>query len=186
MRCSFGYILRSRIFASGTTVALPGTCAYALEPELCLVLGAPLAGSVDRETARAAVAAVAPACEINQARVPPDAADAVRLADGTGNWGIVVGPPNPAAVAGDGLSATAVRVFNGQTEVGRSPMQPDMDDPFASLASLSRLLAVHGRSLHPGDHVITGSFTRVVVTGAAFWRAEFDNVGQVTVDVVPE
>jgi 2-keto-4-pentenoate hydratase len=179
----FGYILRSRVFASGATVRLTGAYAFALEPELCLVLGAPLSGPVDRDTARAAVAGVTPAFEINQARLPPDASAAARLADGTGNWGIVVGTPDPAAVPSDTLAGTAVRLYQGDAEAGGSPGRPDMDDPFASLAALSALLGEHGRALRAGDHVITGAFTRAAVTGPGRWRATFDGVGEVAVDV---
>jgi 2-keto-4-pentenoate hydratase len=180
----FGYILRSHVFVSGARIALPGNCPFSLEPELCLVLAAPLAGPVSRAVARSAVGAVASAFEINQARVPAGAPDVVRLADGTGNWGIVVGAPNSAAVESDSLGATTVRVFKDDAQSGGSPAEPEMDDPFASLAALSDLLARHGRSLRAGDHVITGSFTRLAVTGPARWRAEFCGVGEVSLDVI--
>jgi 2-keto-4-pentenoate hydratase len=179
----FGYILRSRVFASSATVELTGSYGFSLEPELCLVLGQPLSGPVDRDTARAAVAGVAPAFEINQARLPADASDAARLADGTGNWGIVVGAAAPAPVASDTLADTVVRLYLDDADAGGSPAVPDMDDPFASLAALSALLAEHGRALRAGDHVITGSFTRAAVTGPGRWRATFDGVGEVAVDI---
>ncbi|HEY0119724.1 MAG TPA: fumarylacetoacetate hydrolase family protein [Cellulomonas sp.] len=179
----FGYIVRSRVFSSGATVTLAGEFGFALEPELCLVLGAKLRGPVDREAARAAVAGVAPAFEINQQRLAAAAPDALRLVDGTGNWGIVVGSPSSAARDGADLAAIDVRVFAGDQQVGSSPATPDMDDPFASLATLATLLDRHGRGLEPGDRVITGSFTRVAVAGPARFRATFDGVGEVVVDV---
>jgi 2-keto-4-pentenoate hydratase len=180
----FGYILRSRIFASGATIRLTGSYAFALEPELCLVLDAPLSGPVDRDTARAAVAGVAPAFEINQGRLPPEASDAARLADGTGNWGVVVGTPDPAAVPSDTLADTAVHLYRGDAKAGGSPgTLPDMDDPFASLAALSAQLGEHGRALRAGDHVITGAFARAAVTGPGRWRATFGGVGEVAVDI---
>lgn len=179
----FGYILAGHVFASGATVVLDGEFPFVLEPELCLILGAPLRGTVSRDAARAAVAAVAPAFEINQSRLPADATDTARLADGAGQWGIVTGTPNAAAVTAEALERTAVEVFDGDRPAARSPEVPDMDDPFASLASLSALLGAHGRSLRTGDRVITGSFTRVPVTGPALWRAVFAGVGEVSVDV---
>jgi 2-keto-4-pentenoate hydratase len=147
------------------------------------VLGAPLSGPVDRDAARAAVAGVAPAFEINQGRLPPDASDAARLADGTGNWGIVVGAPDPAVVSSDTLADTAVRLYRDDTEAGGQPGRPDMDDPFSSLAALSGQLGEHDRALRAGDHVITGAFTRAAVTGPGRWRATFDGVGEVAVDI---
>ena len=70
----FGYILDSRIMRSGDTLGHDRIMSCFIEPELCLVLGAPLKGEdVDPVTARDAVRAVAPAFELNEVRLPPEA-----------------------------------------------------------------------------------------------------------------
>src|SRR5262244_40696 len=105
----FGYVLQSRIFQSGATVPIAKIMNCALEPELCLIIGSPLHGdAVNAAEAKAAVRAVAPAFEINQRRVGPDAGQALLLADGLAQWGIVVGPGAPVR---DNLIETTVEFY---------------------------------------------------------------------------
>ena len=68
----FGYILQSRVFSSGAALPVTSIMNCHIEPELCLIVGSALRGpGVDREQAKAAVRAVAPAFEINEVRVQP-------------------------------------------------------------------------------------------------------------------
>ena len=55
----FGYVLRSRILDSGSTVQRASILNCRIEPELCLIVGSALSGdSVDAVEAKAAVRAV--------------------------------------------------------------------------------------------------------------------------------
>lgn len=171
----FGFILASRVHASGAVVRrLPG---LGVENELCWVLAEPLAGeSVTAADARRAVASVAPAFELNQNRLPNDAAPGARVADNLSQWGLVVGVLQPVAGIFDLdvlLEELTVTLLCDEELRERVPARGHIDDHFESLARLARELARFGRSLAPGEHVITGAYTRQRVERPATWRGEF-------------
>ncbi len=171
----FGFILASRIHPSGAILErLPG---LGVENELCWVLAEPLAGeSVTAEDARRAVAGVAPAFELNQSRLPDDAAPGLRVADNLSQWGLVVGEllSIPGAFDLDVLlEELTVTLLCDEGFCEQVPARGHIDDHFESLARLARELARFGRSLAPGEHVITGAYTRQRVEHPATWRGEF-------------
>ena len=174
----FGYVLQSRIFPSGTTAPITNIMNCAVEPELCLILGAPLRGdAVGVAEAKAAVRTVAPAFEINQRRVRPDAGQTLLLADGLAQWGIVVGPGAPVR---DSLVETTVEFYRDEQLVETKTPGATMDDPYLSLARLCRLLHKHGLGLEPGQPVITGSFCHHAVSRPGAYRAVFSGIGAVS------
>jgi 2-keto-4-pentenoate hydratase len=175
----FGYILDGRILRSGAAVPAGRITSCFIEPELCVVLGAPLRGeNVDPAAARAAVRGVAPAFELNEARLPPGAGHPAILADDLSNWGIVVGEEAP--VRPD-LTSTTVELWrDGELAATKTPGD-SMDDPFLSLSRLCALLHRYGRGLEAGQRVITGSFCNETVTGPGRWRAVFSGIGDVAV-----
>jgi 2-keto-4-pentenoate hydratase len=175
----FGYVLQSRIFPSAATMPIAKIMNCAVEPELCLIIGSPLRGdSVDVAEARAAVRAVAPAFELNQRRAGPDAGQALLLADGLAQWGIVVGPEAPVR---DRLVDTTVEFYrDGQLVETKTP-GATMDDPYLSLSRLCRLLHKYGFGLEPGQPVITGSFCHHAVRQPGTYRAVFSGIGEVSV-----
>ena len=175
----FGYILDGRIMRSGDTLRHDRITSCFIEPELCVVLGAPLRGeNVDPVTARDAVRAVAPAFELNEARLQPGAGHPAILADGLSNWGIVVGKEVP--VRPNLTGATVELWHDGELITTRTPGD-SMDDPFLSLSRLCALLHQYGRGLESGQRVITGSFCNETVEGPGDWRAVFSGVGEVAV-----
>lgn len=175
----FGYILQSRIFPSGSTVPVAKIMNCAVEPELCLIIGSPLRGdSVDAATAKAAVRAVAPAFEINQRRVQPNNGDALLLADGLAQWGIVVGAEAPVR---DGLVDTTVEFYRDEQLVETKTPGATMDDPYLSLSRICRLLHKYGLGLEPGQPVITGSFCHHAVRQPGTYRSVFSDIGEVVV-----
>lgn len=175
----FGYLLESRLLRSGDTLGHHQITSGYLEPELCLVLGAPLRGDdIDPDAARAAVRAIAPAFELNERRLRPGVDDATTIADGLGNWGIVVGAEAPVQ---SGLTETTVELWLDDVLVGAKTPGESMDDPFLSLSRLCVLLHRHGRGLEVGQRVITGSFCNRTVQGPGTWRALFSGVGEVRV-----
>ena len=161
----FGFILKSRILESGGQINISAIQRGGIENELCFVIGEPLGGSATREDAIAAVAAVAPAFEVNQRRIQGDASPGVRIADGLANWGLVVGTPVPAPANLDDL--TVVLSTSG-AELGRVNAAGHIDDHYESLATLARKLDEHGLGLRPGDRVITGAFTRTALAPGVY------------------
>jgi 2-keto-4-pentenoate hydratase len=175
----FGYVLDSRILRSGEAVAWDEITGCYLEPELCLVLGAPLRGDdIDPVAARAAVRAVAPAFELNEVRLRPGADHATTVADGLGTWGIVLGPEAPLR---PNLTETTVQLWHDDELVAARQPGDSMDDPFLSLSRLCALLHQYGRGLQPGQRVITGAFCNESVPGPGSWRADFSAIGEVAV-----
>lgn len=178
----FGYVLHSRIFPSGAMVPATHIVNCAVEPELCLIIGSPLRGdAVDAQQAKAAVRAVAPAFEINQRRVPPDAGHALLVADGLAQWGVVVGPEAPVR---DGLVHTAVTFYCDDQLLETQTPGTTMDDPYLSLARVCRLLHRYERGLEPGQPVITGAFYHHIVRRPGTYRAVFSDVGEVSVQCI--
>lgn len=171
----FGFVLASRIHASGAVLQrLPG---LGVENELCWVLAESLAGeSVTAADARRALASVAPAFELNQNRLPGNAAPGLRVADNLSQWGLVVGELQPLAELVDPdvlLRELTVALLCDEELCERVPARGHIDDHFESLARLARELARFGRSLAPGEHVITGAYTRQRVEGPGTWRGDF-------------
>jgi 2-keto-4-pentenoate hydratase len=175
----FGYVLRSRIFPSGVTVQRTQILNCSVEPELCLVIGSPLRGdTVNVAEAKAAVRAVAPAFEINERRLPPEKGNALLVADGLAQWGIVVGPEAPVR---DDLVNTTVELYSDERLIETKTPGTTMDDPYLSLARLCRLLHKYGFGLEPGQPVITGSFCHHTVRQPGTYRAVFSGIGEVSV-----
>lgn len=179
----FGYVLGRRVLGSGAKVAAGG---LALEPEIGLTMGAPLGGEVTPDEAREAVRSVHPAFEILQRRVTGSArTPLIRLSDGLGQWGVVLGPGSPPAGNLDGLR---VELLRDGVLAGTGGAGPEViDDPYESLARVCRLLARHGRRLEAGQRVITGSLLDPVpLTEPAAWEARFSSLGPVSLQVVAQ
>ena len=184
----FGFILAERAFDS--SVALPLTpfrdgeqLRVGVENELCFALGARLGAGATVGEAKAAIASVAAAFEINEQRLPRDANVTERLADGLNQWGIVCG--KSVALDWQGFDFAGLRVALSFDD---KPMETvaaagHIDDHFQSIAALARQLALFGRELKPGDRVITGSYTRQRVAGPGCWVGDFGpDIGQVSVE----
>lgn len=178
----FGYVLKSKILESGASVARKDMSQCRIEPELCVIMKAPLRGArISAAQARDAVGAVAPAFEINDIRTRPEWGRPLLLADGLAQWGIVVGAPVPVR---DGLADTAVRFFENDTLLAAETPGDQMDDPFLSLARMCEVLDRFGRGLEAGQPVITGAFCRAPVKAASRFRAEFSGIGDVSVSFI--
>lgn len=97
--------------------------------------------------------AVAAAFELNESQLWTRADHATTIADGLGNWGIVVGPEAP--VRSD-LTETTVDLWHDDTLVATRTPGVSMDDPFLSLSRLCVLLHGYDCGLEAGQRVITG------------------------------
>ncbi len=178
----FGFVLASRIFTSGAELDLELLCRGQVENELCMEMGAPLGAGATAEDARAAVAAVAPAFEINQKRLPPNVAAGLRVADNLSNWGIVTGAgASPPTTLAD-LNVTLSSVMDGEPRaIEEVHSNGHIDDHFESLATLARRLAAFGHALEPGQRVITGAYGKTPFA-AGTYQGDFDQgIGAVEV-----
>ncbi len=176
----FGYVLASRIFRSGARIERARISRPRLEVELCLRIGSPLRGAeVTREQARAAVAGVAAAFEINELRVEGDAEPALRLADDLSQWGIVVGEERPPELASRDHRVELSR--DGEPRARAGPGHP-IDDHFESLAALARRLHRFDLGLDAGQRVITGAYCRDGVAGPGRWQGSVGDLGDVEVE----
>lgn len=177
----FGFVRASRMLPSGAALPLAELGKGGVENELCLIVGARLGADATPAQARAAVAAVAPAFEINQKRLPADASPGLRVADNLSNWGIVVGAEVPPPATLDDLTVT---LFGDDAELGRIASRDHIDDHYASLATLARRLAQYGLALEPGARVITGAYARTPFA-AGRYRGDFGAaIGAVEVELV--
>jgi 2-keto-4-pentenoate hydratase len=178
---AFGCILETRpsghAFAAGELIR-PG-----FETELCVRLGRPLAGEVSLEEVWAAVSIVYPSFEITETRGDP-AQIALMLADNAQQRSVILGEAVAFAPALP-LDQVDARVeLNGRvvaTGVGAAVL----DHPLNSVAWLARKLGEYGRSLRPGEVVMTGSLVRQfpLAPGDRAW-ASFSGIGTVEVRVV--
>jgi 2-keto-4-pentenoate hydratase len=173
----FGYILESRIFASGARLERARLGRAGIEAELGFRMARPLEGErASAVEARAAVATVAPAFELNQLRVAGEEDPAVRLADGLSQWGIVTGEERVPDLP---LASLEVELSRDGAVLARADRSYPIDDHFESIAALARTLARFGLGLEAGHRVITGAYCRHALDGPGRWRASFAGVGTV-------
>ena len=167
----FGYILDSRIFASGANISLSAFERVGVENECCFTIGRELAGEVSRDEVLDALDGVAPGFEINERRLLADTTAPERLADDLSQWGIVAGPSR--AVAGVDFESLVVTLARDGEAVETVPARGHIEDHFSSIAALAAQLSRFGRTLQPGQRVITGSFGRCPVQGPSSWSGDF-------------
>ena len=157
-----GFVLKSRIFASGAQLPRSRLFKGGVENELCFIVGQALGDGATPTGAKSAMAGLAPGFEINQKRLPPGSAPGLRIADNLSNWGIVCGEPITDAQLSDNLSALQVTLSEltntGETEIESVASDGHMDPHYESLAILAQRLADFGHSLTPGQQVITGAY----------------------------
>ena len=167
----FGYILDSRIFASGANIDLGAFERVGVENECCFTIGRELAGEVSRDEVLDALDGVAPGFEINERRLPADAAAPERLADDLSQWGIVAGSSRD--VAGIDFESLVVTLARDGEAMETVAARGHIEDHFASIGALAAQLSRFGRALQPGQRVITGSFGRGLVRGPSAWSGDF-------------
>jgi len=175
----FGYVLTSRVLNSRASLWWEDEvkCGV-IENELCFILGADVSEQVDARAVRAALAGVAPAFEINQARLAANASPAERVADNLSNWGIVVGEIQPLPTNWD-QQGLKVRLLHNAEGIASVAAANHIDDHFQSLATLANRLLRFGRKLQAGDRVITGAFGRVQNPQRGLWSGDFGEFGRV-------
>jgi 2-keto-4-pentenoate hydratase len=177
----FGVLLDVMQLDDGAAIDARDYIAPRVEPEIAFHLGGPLAGpGVTVEAVHAATAAVQPAIELVDSRV----ADwRIRLADTVADQassaGFVLGGRR---VGLDEVDVTAIDVElrRDGTTVQAGTTAAVLGDPCAAVAWLANALGDVGRTLRPGDIVLSGACTPMVDAepGASF-SAHFRDLGDV-------
>jgi 2-keto-4-pentenoate hydratase len=145
-------------------------------------LGRALEGTVTLEQVRAAVDVIHPSFEIIETRGPVSQVELV-VADNGQQRSVIIGAPVPLAPDVD-LAQVAVRVQLNGNEVATGLGSAVLGNPLNSIQWLAGKLIEYGRSLRPGDIVMTGSFVRqfALHPGDAA-VAEFSGFGRVDVGI---
>lgn len=174
----FGFILKSRIFASGASVSLDGAGPADIEPELAFRILRPLRGTeLTPADVRTAISGAIPSFELLALRLQGKGSHGATIADDLMQWGLVLGEASH--WLGDVADIKVDLRRDGALLVEAGPRFA-IDDPFQSIATLCAMLAPFGLGLEPGQHVITGAFHRAGLTSGT-WTSEFKGVGAVTI-----
>lgn len=153
----FAGLLGGLSYVEEAELASPGGAGLGVEAEIAVRLGSPLAGSVTRQDAAAAIDGVAIAFEIVQPRCKVDDAGLPTLiADGTQQYGTILGEwntgYNPLT-----LDQTDVKLqIDGFTD-GFMTATEVLGHPLNAITWLSEATARYGVELQAGDVILTGA-----------------------------
>jgi 2-keto-4-pentenoate hydratase len=155
--------------------------APGFETELCVRLGRGLEGEVTLEQVRAAIDVIHPSFEIIETRGDPVHQMELVVADNGQQRSVVIGTPVPLSPNVD-LAQVEARVSLNGREVATGLGSAVLGNPLHSIQWLASKIAEFGRSLRPGDIVMTGSFVRQFpLHPGDVAVAEFSGIGRVEV-----
>ena len=129
------------------------------ETELCVRLGRGLEGKLTSEQVRAAVDVIHPSFEIIETRGDPVNQMELVVADNGQQRSVIIGAPAQLAPNVDLAEVTARVALNGR-DVATGLGSAVLGNPLNSIQWLAEKLGEYGRSLRPGDVIMTGSFVR--------------------------
>jgi 2-keto-4-pentenoate hydratase len=176
-----GFMLASGVYSSGDEVPAKRFAGLALEVEVAFLLRGELAGpGVTVASALLAVEGAMPAFELVDFRMSGKPKGGDVIADGVFANAIVLGRPLT-AVGGLDLALEGVVLEHNGERVATATCAEVLGNPLVSLAWLANHLGRAGRSLRPGDVVLTGSIAKVLrpVAGDSV-RAAFTRLGSVS------
>ncbi|OLT14685.1 hypothetical protein BJF78_17840 [Pseudonocardia sp. CNS-139] len=142
-----------------------------------------LAGpGVDADDAARAVSWVAPAFELNEARIDGPQDPGIRVADNLTQWGLVVGPQVTPLPDRSLLQKTVATLRHGDEVVEVVEADGYIDDYYLSIARLAHELAKFDLAVEEGDLVITGSLaSRRKDLAPGDYTGAFSGIGEVNV-----
>jgi 2-keto-4-pentenoate hydratase len=166
------------VFGAGELIE-PG-----FETELCMRLGRSLEGRVSLEQVRAAIDVIHPSFEIIEARGDPSQLQMeLVVADNGQQRSVVIGAPVPLKPNVDPAEVSVRVQLNGR-DVATGLGSAVLGNPLHSVQWLAGKIAEYGRSLRPGDIVMTGSFVRQFpLHPGDVAVAEFSGFGRVQVGI---
>jgi 2-keto-4-pentenoate hydratase len=176
------YLLASRHFASGHTFTHAALGRPIIESELCFTIGQRLRGpGVTREQVLAAVSAIAPAFEVVDMRVDMRADMPLGVADGVAQWGYVTGTALTPYPTDLDLGQVRVEMQKNGAVVEHVTGKDVIDNQLDSIAWLANHLAGYGLALEPGQHIMSGSFTKPTpIAKGDRWESFFSGIGNVS------
>ncbi len=154
-----GFLMQNALVQSNSTISIAGWKKAAAEPEITVYLGKNLSPGADRDTAKAAIAALGPAIEIADVDHPSDDVEGTLACD-IYQRHVILGRSDPARAGGilDGLAARVLRdgaEFAGITDP--QSMQNLTGELIDIVRHTANLLAAFGESLQAGQIIIAGS-----------------------------
>ncbi len=176
----FGFVLAERTLGSGETLAAADVNRLSIETEMCFTVGQEITDpAITPDRILDHIEAVSAGFELNEARPGTARPDFhAMVTDCLTNWGIVGGPGvpppagDPAAAAAD-LSATTITMERNGEELFSGLSSDHCDDHTVSLCRLVEQLGRHGKTLQPGQRVITGAFARFPAAPGDHWSATY-------------
>ena len=154
-----GFLTDLALVPSGSTLSVDGWTRPAAEPEITVYLGKDLSAGSDRETTKAAIAALGPAIEVADVDHPSDDVEGTLACD-IYQRHVILGRSNPARAGGilDGLAA---RILRNGSKVASITDPQSLQNWTGELIDIVRhtadLLVAFGESLQAGQIIIAGS-----------------------------
>jgi 2-keto-4-pentenoate hydratase len=177
-----GHLLQSGMLVDRQSVSIAGFVKATIEPEVAVILQAPLAGpGVTRAQALAAAAGYAAAIEIGDIKTGDNRRSPQQtLVCNVMNGGQVVGGR---MLAPDGLDLRVegmVVTINGETRGSATAIEV-LGDPLNSVVFIANKLGELGGRLEPGMLLMTGSIVRgIPVKAEDHVEVEFTRLGRVS------
>jgi len=151
-----GFLTDKVLLRSESTLSIASWTRPAAEPEVAVYLKDDLPGVIDKETARAAIAALGPAIEVADVNFPPQDVEAI-LAGNIYNRYVILGESDISR-AGCVLDGLVGRVYRNRQETATVTDLQALTGNFIDIVQhVANLLSSVGQMLHAGEVIITGS-----------------------------
>lgn len=159
-----GHMTDHTLLRSGEAVDVTGWQRPIAEPEIAVFIGRNVARGASRESAAAAIAALAPAIELVDLNEPPEDVTAI-LSGNIYHRHVILGPRDNARAGGsvEGLCGTVLR--NGNEVATVAALQAATGDYVEIVRHVADLLAAFGERLCAGQVIITGSVIAPLFVG---------------------
>jgi 2-keto-4-pentenoate hydratase len=177
-----GFLTSSTLLSPGAAVSVAGWAKAIAEPEIAVYMGEDLSGDVDRDTARAAVAAIGPAIELADVIFTPNDVEEI-LVSNIFNRHIILGEKDSSR-AGLVLDGLVSNIYKGDEQIAEtSDPQANTGDLVDIVRHLASLLPRFGEGLRAGDLIITGSVVPPIsIVGTENIRYSLDPMGTVSIN----
>ncbi len=180
-----GFLLDRAQLASGAMVPLKGWTKAAAEVEIAAFMGRDLPPGADRETARAAISALAPAVELADMDGPTDDIESI-LAGDIFQRHVIVGPRDDSRAGArlDGLTGRVTR--SGKDVPVPADLEINIGPIVATVQHVADVVGAMGDRLRAGQFIICGSLTAPMILEPGETGIDYvlDPVGTISVRFV--
>lgn len=180
-----GPLLGPYVQQTPANVSLSSLMAPLLECEIAFVLGSDLPARdapYTQADIEQAVAAVVPAFELADSRVPASASGLMKLADAMGNGLFVVGPRCDDWRAID-LTDLPIALHLDRRAIDRGNSARILGNPLLAVIALANAQPLPGPGLKAGHIVTTGTCTTPLAITTGTYAADFGPLGMVELSV---